>query len=292
MKEWWDRIDTSVVVAFRNAEPYLGDLLDSLAAQRTDERWELILVDNQSTDRSREIAVRFRPRFPVRTIDAPARRNPAYARNAGVHNSVGENLLFIDADDTVNPEYIAAMAGALRDHELVTSRVDSMTLNPEWVRAAHGPAWQSERVDVLYEFLPAAGVNIGIRRALYESLGGFPEEYAFCEDLALSWNARLRRRVELCFVPDAVYCYRFRDTLPKLFRQSANWGRASAQLYRQYRGHGMPVRPVRAAFDEWRAVVSSLSRAAERGTRAPLVVRLGYCFGRLCGSVEQGVLFL
>jgi len=281
-----------VIVAFRNAEPHISDLLESLAAQNTDERWELILVDNRSSDRSRQLAERFKSDFPVRIAEASNRANPAYARNTGVLHSAGQRLLFVDADDTVNPDYISAMGRALRDHELVTSRVDSVTLNDEWLHAAHGLAWQAERVDVLYDFLPAAGVNIGIRRTLYDALGGFPEDYAFCEDTAFSWNAWLERQASLCFVPDAIYSYRYRDTLPKLFRQSARWGRASAQLFRQYRGHGMPVRSLRAAAEEWRAVLAAFPRAVDRRTRAPIVVRLGYCVGRLRGSLENRVLFL
>jgi glycosyltransferase involved in cell wall biosynthesis len=285
-------VAVSVIVAFRNAERDFHDLLESLTAQTIDERWEILAVDNRSTDRSRQIAEQFTSRLPLAIIEAPARANRAYARNVGVAASSSDHLVFIDADDTVNPDYVRAMVRALREHELVTSRVDSITLNPEWVRGAHGPAWQADGVDVLYGFLPAAGVNIGIHRSLYGSLGGFPEEYAFCEDTAFSWNAHLRRRIPLHFVPDAVYRYRYRDTLPKLFRQSSRWGQASVQLFRQYRTDGMPDRPVRTALEEWRAVISALPRASNREARAPLVVRLGYCVGRVKGSFQHRVLFL
>src|SRR5262245_15187439 len=99
-------VAVSVIVAFRNAERYFQDLLESLTAQTIDEPWEVIVVDNRSTDRSRRIAEQFKSKLPMTIVDAPVRPNPAYARNIGVAASVSDKLLFIDADDTVNPAYV------------------------------------------------------------------------------------------------------------------------------------------------------------------------------------------
>ena len=278
---------------FRNADRHLSGLLESLAAQAAvPDSWEIVLVDNRSTDRSRRIAEQFAERLSSRIVDAPARANPAYARNVGVRSSAGHKLMFADADDELEPGYVAAMAEALEDHGLVTSRVDSTTLNPVWVRDAQGPPWQADGIGAFHDFLPAAGINIGIHRDLYDRLGGFPEDFAASEDIALSWTASITERVQLHFVRSAVYRYRYRDSLRELFFQSLRGGSSSALLYRRFRDLGMPARSLKAALREWQSVLAGLRHAYGRAALAPLVVRLGYCVGRLQGSARHRVMFL
>lgn len=282
----------SVIVPVRNAERYLGGLLESLVIQDVAEPWEVVVVDNRSSDRSMSVVDQFRLRLRIRAVDAPERLNPSYARNVGVRCSAGRKLMFVDADDEVSTGYVAAMAHALETSQLVTSRVDSVTLNPEWVRGAHGPAWQAERIGEFFDFLPAAGINIGVHRHLYLSLGGFSEDFAPSEDIAFCWNARLDAGVDLHFVPDAVYRYRYRDTLRDLFWQTVGWGRASVLLYRRFRQAGMPARSIRHSCVEWQDVIRGLRHASGPPARAELAVRLGHCVGRLSGSLRHRVLFL
>jgi glycosyltransferase involved in cell wall biosynthesis len=284
-------VSISVIVPFRNAERHFASLLESLSCQTIAEPWEVILVDNASTDRSRGIAERFASRIPSTIVDACDIANPSYARNVGVKSSSGPKLLFIDADDEVHPVYVSAMARALDRHGLVTSRVDSVSLNPEWVRGAHGPPWQQETIAVPFDFLPAAGPNIGIHRQLFESVGGFAEHFAPSEDIAFSWMARLRANMEVQFVREAVYRYRYRDTLSGLFFQNIRWGESGARLYTYFRDAGMERRSLRSAAAEWRQMITALPRIVRPTARARFVVQLGFCAGRIIGSVRQRVMF-
>jgi glycosyltransferase involved in cell wall biosynthesis len=281
----------SVIVPFRNSRSHFSDLLESLMAQQLDTPWEIVLVDNGSTDGSRDVAEQFAHRLPLRIVDARDRSGAGYARNVGVRHSSGSRLLFVDADDAVGPGYVAALAHALERHSLVTSRVDSTSLNPVWVREAHGSPWQAEQVLVFYDFLPAPGINIGIERQLFERVGGFPPEFRACEDIAFAWRVHLREQVQPAFVGSAVYHYRYRATLYGLFTQNVVWGASSALLYRRFRGCGMPGRPARVALREWRDVTGALVSASDRSKLAPVVVRLGACVGRLVGSARYRVLF-
>ena len=281
----------SVIVPFRNSRRHFACLLESLAAQHVEVPWEVVVVDNGSRDGSRLIAEQFAHRLPLRIVDAFDRSGAAHARNVGVRHSAGSRLLFIDADDSVAPGYVAALADALERHPFATSRVDSTSLNPAWVREAHGPPWQAEQVLVFYGFLPAAGTNIGIDRKLFERIGGFPAEFRACEDIAFSWRAQLQEQVQPQFISSTAYRYRYRDTLLGLFTQNVVWGLSSALLYRRFRDAGMPGRTARMALQEWRDVVVSLLRASSRSQLAPAVVRLGTCVGRILGSARYGVLF-
>lgn len=281
----------SVVVPFRNGAPHLPVLLDSLARQDCAEPWELVAVDNGSTDDSRAIVDRYAAVLRLSVVTAPGRANPSYARNVGSRAALGSKLIFIDADDEVSSNYIEALSRALDRHPLVTSRVDSATLNAEWIRTAHGGPWQSDGVETFFDFRPAAGVNIGVRRDVYEQLGGFPEAFSCGEDIAFSWMAQKRGHA-IHFAGEAVYRYRYRPTLAGLFRQCANWGRGTVLLYRQFRDEGMPGRPLTVGLTEWREVAFGLLRPGGRAERPSFVVRAGFCWGRLHGSVRYRVRYL
>lgn len=283
---------TSVVVPVHNAQAFLGDLLQSLVRQDFRGDWEIVAVDNRSTDQSASIAAGFSSTLPIRVVTASDRANPAYARNAGVRAARGDKLLFIDADDVVNEGYVREMACALDDSPYVTSRVDSRTLNPEWVRTAHGNPWQANGVDVFFDFLPAAGANIGIRRSLFDTLGGFSERFSWAEDLALSWRAQLTAGVPPRFVEPAVYLYRYRTTYWRLFIQGIGWGEDSVLLYLTFGAQGMPGRSATTGAREWAQVLGGMLFFPNAQRRAQLLARLGLCVGRLKGAMQYRVLYL
>jgi glycosyltransferase involved in cell wall biosynthesis len=280
----------TIVVPCRNVARHLETLLESLMRQEVSESSEILVVDNDSTDETALVARQPRAGPPVRLLSANERRSAAYARNVGARAAFGQKLLFVDADDDVAPGYVAAMAAALCAHQLVTSRVDSTTLNAEWVRAAHGTPWQAEEVATFFDFLPATGVNIGIWRSLFDRLGGFSEELEPSEDIALAWRAQLEG-VPLHFVPEALYRYRYRDTLVGLFRQSRRWGTSNVLLYQFFRDAGMPSR-IAKSIPDWLATVAHLLRARTKSDLAAAVVMSGYCVGRLWGSVRHRQLYL
>ena len=273
----------SVIVPFRNAGVHFRQLLESLVNQELTEPAEIVAVNNCSTDGSVLVAQSMSGRLPIKVVDAPICANASYARNIGVTAAKGDKLLFADADDEVAPGYLAAMTTALDSHEFVTSSVDSTSLNSEWVREAHGPPWQG--VIMYFGFMSGTGVNVGLRRSLFERVGGFPEDFPASQDIVFSWRVQLNG-VPICIVPKAVYRYRYRESLRGLFRQSRNWGMSNVLLYRQFRGRGMPGRSPGTAFKEWGAVVAGLAGARTKRELAPFVVRLGYCLGRLIGSVR------
>ncbi len=267
--------NVSVVVPFLNGAANLEHLLESLVVQDFTGSWELVAVDNGSTDGSREVVQRFGQKLQLNVVDAFERSNPSLARNAGARRAKGRHLLFIDADDAVDPHYISAMSEALVESPLVASRVDSTLLNAEWVRDVHGPAWQESGIGVFFDFLPATGVNIGIRRELFEQLGGFSEEFSGSEDVAFSWTAQLLAGVQIRFVPGALYYYRYRDSYSGLLRQSANWGRDTVRLYRRFRTDGMPGRSLHSTVRDWKGALRALLPAASPARRASALVTLG-----------------
>lgn len=112
----------SVVIAFLNAERFLPDAIESVFAQSYT-RWELMLVDDGSSDAGTELAresVRRDPRR-VKLLEHPGHvnRGCSASRNVGIRHSRGELVAFLDADDVWLPTKLMAQVGIFCDHPRV-----------------------------------------------------------------------------------------------------------------------------------------------------------------------------
>jgi glycosyltransferase involved in cell wall biosynthesis len=283
-------VEVSVIVPFRNAAPYLRDQLESLANQEFAGTWEVVAVDNGSSDGSRAIAETFKERLNLRVVEALTKRGAGHARNVGVRHSSGRKLIFVDADDEVAPGYLSAMASALDANDFVTSTFDDRTLNPEWVRFAHGPVWREDPLVDHFGVLPSAGGSIGISRSVFEAVGGFPEDLLRMQDIGFSWEVQFAG-TPLRHVPDAVYRVRYRRALFDLFRQGLVESSCAPLLYKRYRSAGMVRRTLARMLRSWARLAVDLSKARSKADLAPLMVRLGRELGRLRGSLRYRVFF-
>jgi glycosyltransferase involved in cell wall biosynthesis len=109
----------SVVAIFLNAERFLEEAIESVVAQ-TYPQWELLLVDDGSTDASAAIARRYVERHPerVRYLEHPGHRNlgMSASRNRGLEHARGEYLALLDADDVWLPQKLERQVAILEAH--------------------------------------------------------------------------------------------------------------------------------------------------------------------------------
>jgi glycosyltransferase involved in cell wall biosynthesis len=109
----------SVVVIFLDAEPFLDEAIRSVIGQ-TRQDWELLLVDDGSSDGSSGIARGYAQREPtrVRYLEHPAHRNlgMSASRNLGIQHSRGEYVALLDADDVWLPEKLERQVAILEAH--------------------------------------------------------------------------------------------------------------------------------------------------------------------------------
>lgn len=109
----------SVVMIFLNGEPFITEAIESVIAQ-VYTNWELILVDDGSTDDSSSIAKEYAKRYPgkIRYLEHPghANRGKSASRNLGVTQAHGEYIALLDADDVYLPEKLERQVAILEQY--------------------------------------------------------------------------------------------------------------------------------------------------------------------------------
>src|SRR5918998_209452 len=109
----------SSIMIFLDAEKFIQEAIESIFAQ-TYNNWELLLVDDGSTDGSTEVALRYAREHPekVRYLehDNHQNRGMSASRNLGISNAKGEFIAFLDADDVWMPHKLEQQVAIMESH--------------------------------------------------------------------------------------------------------------------------------------------------------------------------------
>lgn len=179
----------SVVIPAYNEEKLIGSCLEAFLHQTTTKPFEIILVDNNSLDKTVTIAQSYGKRLPLR-IFREKRKGRGTARATGFQHANGDIILSTDADIIVPSDWIENMTDALHKHtvEAITgtcqiqdqSKVVNIIFNHFWQPAG-------ER---MYRFLKGhwclMGYNFAIRKSVYQKIGAFNAQLNCEEDADLS----------------------------------------------------------------------------------------------------------
>ncbi|MGH6877896.1 MAG: glycosyltransferase [Rhizomicrobium sp.] len=199
----------SVVVVARNAGATIDDQLRALSFQRYEGSWEVVIVDNGSTDDTFSRALAWQDRLPgLRVVDASSAETIGQARNVGVRAARGAHLVMCDPDDVVAPRWLSAFAQALQNAPLVFGAMERSMLAPRGI----GREVDNAPVLDVRDQMRALTRNCGFQRGVFDRLGGFGTEHCDREDLDSGWRAALAEH-EPCFVAEAVVHYRPRRQL-------------------------------------------------------------------------------
>ncbi len=190
----------SVIVVTRDRPQLLADALAGVAAQ-TAPPLELRLADDGGGASLDQL-----PPLPLLEVSAVATRfgNPGLARNSAADGARGDVLAFLDDDDRWTPEHLARLGAAFADDavgfawtdtRVVRERVDDLGTRTELDSRVIARDWDDAlmRTD---DFLPPSAW--GVRRELFEALGGFDASFTASEDwdFLLRMDALLRERRE------------------------------------------------------------------------------------------------
>jgi glycosyltransferase involved in cell wall biosynthesis len=179
-----NKMDASVIVCTYNRADSLSRTLKSLQAQvlRAGVQWEAVIVDNNSSDRTREVVENFEAHFPRLRYTREPKQGLAHARNHGIAAARGAVLLFTDDDVAPEPDWVQRILDGM---STTGCEACGGYIAPVW--ESPPPAWLTERFygflairaerSDTYEItpgtLPPFGANMAFRRAVLERLGGF-----------------------------------------------------------------------------------------------------------------------
>ena len=250
----------SAIIIFLNGEKFIEEAIESVFAQTYDS-WELLLVDDGSTDNSTEIAKQYAQKYPekVRYLEHEGHQNRGMSatRNLGISNAKGEYIAFLDADDIWLPQKL--------EKQLETFRLQpeaAVVCGPtqwwfSWTGKPQDTVLDSMREvapqsDTLYapptlltlllqnEARTPATCGVLIRRMLFESTGGFEESFrGMYEDQAFFAKVYLKAKV---FVTRECWDW---------YRQHRNNCSSVSEQVGQY--HPSQLNPAQVLFLNWLA---------------------------------------
>ena len=187
----------SVVIPFYNRADYLARTLRSVAGQ-TVAPDEVVLVDNGSTDSSRQVCLDFIHSLPATTpiafslIDSPE-RGAAHARNCGWRAAKGDYIVFFDSDDEMSADFIADIRDYFSLHpscQLVCAAT-RMVFGDGRERVRRGRRSRSVTDQILLGMLNTVGMAMS--RQLLDSVGGWDDTLRIWDDWELGIRLLLAR---------------------------------------------------------------------------------------------------
>lgn len=207
----------SVIIPFFNVEPFLRETIESVFNQDYT-NWQLILVDDGSTDDSTTIAKEYASKFPSKVFytNHPAKENRGVCatRNLGIKNAIGEIIAFLDSDDVWSRKKLSEQIGLVLKYPNVAMFCEASVYWYSWDQT-------NKKDDIVFVGVPADHIyqppylalhlyplkkaaapcpsSIIIRRELLNKIGGFEEIFvgkvAFFEDQAFLFKVYMNAPV-------------------------------------------------------------------------------------------------
>ena len=200
---------TRVLMPTYNTDPtQLREAVDSLIAQ-TDESWELVIVDDGSSNPATIAAVEAMPRLDRRiAVRRQANVGPGAARNAAAVGADSEFLLALDADDTLSPTFLELLTRALHTDP---AKVVAYPTTRKFGAADETVTGDEYAWDSMVErnLIPVTAL---VRRSAFEEIGGFDEDMRDgLEDYEFFLRLLKTRHTAAVKVPDAELNYRIQS---------------------------------------------------------------------------------
>ncbi|HWQ28849.1 MAG TPA: glycosyltransferase family 2 protein [Dehalococcoidia bacterium] len=265
----------SVIVPIRNEERHIERCLAALGEQDYPrDRFEVIVVDGESTDRTRPLVERFMAEstLDVTLLSNPAKRT-APGLNIGLQRARGDVIIRVDGHCIVAPDFITESVAALEwsGADCVGGPITSVG-EGFWGRAIavamssrFGVGGAAFRVSAREQWTDTVAFG-AYRRSLFDSLGGFREDLDGGEDDEFNYRL-LSAGGRILLTPSIRSTYIVRSSLPAVLRQYFRYGRAKAAVLA---AHPEQTRPRQLAPPAFVAALGATGALALAGARRPL----------------------
>ena len=217
-------MDITAILCTYNRCDSLASALESVAVSRLPHSvsWEVLVVDNNSTDRTREVVERFVSRYPGRFRYAfEPRPGKSNALNAALHDTKAEILAFVDDDVQVEPDWLHLLTRIFKDPQYAGAggRIlpESEFTPPAWLEVsgpyALAPLAMFDLGPTARRLLePPFGTNMAFRREVFNRYGHFRRDLGPCPGSEIrsedtEFGARLLAGGELLWYEPAAVVY-------------------------------------------------------------------------------------
>ncbi len=194
----------SVVIPAYNAEKTINKCLDSIMNQDCTEEYDVIVVDDGSTDSTPQIVLRFDNIRLIRQENA----GPASARNKGAAEAKGEIILFTDSDCFPTENWISEMVNPFKNNNEVVGvkgayKTGQKEIAARFVQIEYQDKYNYMSKNKYIDFMDT--YSAGFKRDVFLEMKGYDTEFpvACAEDVELSYRLS-KRGFKMVFNPDAI----------------------------------------------------------------------------------------
>lgn len=246
-----DPVLVSVIIPVYNDPEGISQTLDSLAQQTyPDHQHEVVVVDNDSTDRTRSVAREYCENWGNVTMELEDEIQSSYAaRNTGIRASEGDICVFLDADMIVEKDWLESIVDRFTNSDIdylgcnveITVPPGKNTVFARYNRASGFPVQYDIEEK---QFAPTC--CLAVNKSLFDEVGMFDERLMSGGDYEFG-NRVHECGTELHYAEDIVLYHPARSSFRSLIKKSLRQGRGVGQLQRYYPNRygrpGIPPRP-------------------------------------------------
>lgn len=240
----------SAIICTYNREQYLGLAIDSLLQQDFAE-FEVIVVDNASTDGTRQVVEARLPHAKLRYIYEPI-TGLSVARNTGAKIAQSPIIAYLDDDAIATPQWLRVLYSAYENHPKLAIAGGKVTLI--WPEGITSPPWLSDNlagnlgaynlgeqwVDIKNPGLTPRGLNYSIRRGFLEKIGGFDinlgrvgKRLLSNEELQMTELA-LQQGWQVAYIPEALVAHHVApERVNRSWFMKRGWWQGISEYYRE-----------------------------------------------------------
>ncbi|MGM0590515.1 MAG: glycosyltransferase [Halobacteriota archaeon] len=246
--EQTDRPFVSVVVPVYNDPEGVRDTLESLVAQTyPGDKHEVVVVDNNSTDDTRAVVRSFCDEYDRVRLEVERDVQSSYAaRNRGIEAARGDVLAFVDADMTVDPDWLEGVVEELEDGAYLACDVELYSSSPETLVGKYNrlTGFPVQRYVEQQGYAPTC--CLVVRRSVFDEIGEFDSRLISGGDSEFGNRVADSGR-DLRFTDQVTMYHPTRDSLSSLLKKELRVGRGLCQRQQYYPERygrpGIPPRP-------------------------------------------------
>lgn len=202
----------SINIITHNRAKYLPEAINSVLSQSY-ENWELIIIDDASTDNTQEIIQPFLSDRRIKYFLVDKQASVAAVRNIALHKSKGEYLAVLDSDDKwIDQEKLIKQVEFLNnnpDYSLVGGNAEIIDFKGATIELVKKPSLDKDIRKIFLEKNPFFHSSILARMEIAKKIGGYDEKFAYGDDM--DFCLMLGRDYKVCNLSDVLIAYRRHD---------------------------------------------------------------------------------